>query len=163
MSCGLDGRRQGESNSLEGVIRSVHAAEIFRASFLEASRSSDRISPSDLDDVVISKNVRPSIFVGLYEMGGKVLGTAAKIGPPNFAQIVSKVVNDAAIQQFNDGIRDIQQCGDPHALGDMDLKETIKYHRDLELRQFVNTSTSSDIALPLGTALLNALKISKTL
>lgn len=161
------------TSSLQAVARNVQAAEIFRSSFLEGSRSSERISPSDLDDLIISRKARPSILIGFYQAGGLVLGNVAKLAPKVVAESIHTVVHDVTIQQFNDGIRDIQQCGDPTNFADLEMKETVKYHRDLELRTrsaspsdsnstHVNTDMNM-INVSLGTVLYNILKISKTL
>jgi demethoxyubiquinone hydroxylase (CLK1/Coq7/Cat5 family) len=87
------------------------------------------ITPSDLDDIVITERVRPSLLIGAFQGLGRGLGLIARFSPKPCTDFVTKIVDEAASQQFNDAIRDIQGIAD--STND-DVKETLKYHRDLK-------------------------------
>ena len=122
-------------------VRSAHCTEVFRSEFYKARRSDVTISPRDLDEIIVDFKVRPSILVGMMEAAGYGLGTVARITPISCSTIITKIVEDAASQQFNDSIRDLSTV-DEHDDTNDDVKETLKYHRDLNVKH--GTSTSPD-------------------
>lgn len=108
-------------------IRNAQAAEIFRSSFY-TSRNQETIIPlEDLDQLIVKDKVRPSIFVSALELTGLGLGLVSRFAPQSVSQTISEAVDDAAVQQFNDSIRDMQLQN----IDDIDVKETLKYHREL--------------------------------
>lgn len=154
----------GDESAKAAVVRNAQASEVFRAAFLDASNNNDRISVNDLDDLISAQRVRPSALLGVFQIAGLVLGTATKLSPAPYANVLKKVVHDATLQQFNESIRVIQQEGDA---GDIDTKETIKYHRDIDVGQAVAGSSEavSDTGATFTstTALYNILKVSRSI
>lgn len=128
-----------QNSDLKDGIRNAQAAEIFRSAFLDASRANTRISVTDLDELVISEKVRPSILLPAFQVVGTVLGMATRFSPSkDCSQFIAKTVNDATTQQFNDIVRDMHFSQD----GSIDTKETLKYHRDLETDYSSNSAAS---------------------
>lgn len=127
------------AKSAEDAIRNAQAAELFRASYFDAIRASNRISAQDLDDLVSSHRVRPSALLGAYQFGGVLLGSFGRLAPKTVSELVSKAVDSATVQQFNDSIRSNQM--ETQSMPE-DTKETLKYHRDFE------TDVSSTSAPP---------------
>eukprot|EP01039_Chlorochromonas_danica_P001896 gene1897-2074_t len=139
-------RRWSHDKSLvDSIIRNTQATENFRSSFLDASSSSVRISTMDLDDLVVCQHCRPSALIGLYGVAGGVLGMTARLLPSAYGAVISQVVQEVATQQLNDNIRDMQSVDQG---GYEDVKETIKYHRDVSVHHHSDdsqqTSTSQD-------------------
>jgi hypothetical protein len=134
------------SLSKEESIRNAQAAEIFRSSFHNAAKSNTRLSLQDLDDIVASQNVRPSALLPFYQLAGSMFGTAVRFSPIQSCNTtISKIINNATVQQFNDSIREM--TGTPSSTNKSDIniddtKETIKYHRDLEIDNSNATSQS---------------------
>lgn len=125
-------------------IRSAHCTEIFRAEFYKARKSDVTISPRDLDEIIVDFKVRPSILVGFMELAGSGLGTLARITPQPCGSIITKVIEDAASQQFNDSIRDLAAADEHHA--NDDVKETLKYHRDLNTKRDEATAGAESVS-----------------
>ena len=136
-------RRQiaDKSNAMESFVRSSHCTEIFRAEYYRNAKLSISITPTDLDDIVIEERVRPSLLLGAFEGLGVGLGLMARISPKPISELVTRIIDDAASQQFNDAIRDIQKI-DPELVNE-DVKETLKYHRDLKASPENNNDSSS--------------------
>lgn len=125
------GRRWSHDKALvDSIIRNTQATESFRASFLDASSSSVRISTMDLDDLIVCQHCRPSALIGLYGIAGGVLGMTARLLPSACGAVISQVVHEVATQQLNDNVRDMQSVDQG---GYEDVKETIKYHRDVSV------------------------------
>ena len=155
---------RGEAN-LSPYIRNAHCTEIFRSTFYKASRAVITITPGDLDDIIVSEKVRPSILLGCFEALGTGLGTVARFSPNQLTGALTKMVDDAASQQFNDSIREISALGPD--LND-DVKETIKYHRDLTPNTPLDLNPSASPAFNetgfiLATGLSNILNLSRKL
>jgi len=56
-------------------IRSAQAIELLRTTYFKSKISATTISPiSDLDYLLVEKRCRPSIFLGVFESGGFILG-----------------------------------------------------------------------------------------
>ncbi len=113
-----------ESNQ---YVRNAQAAEIFRSSFYASKNRENSIPLEDLDQLVMRDNVRPSIFVNALELTGLGLGLVSRFAPEAISKGIAEAVEDAAVQQFNDNIRDMQLQN----IDDIDVKETLKYHREL--------------------------------
>ena len=79
---------------------------------------------------------------------------------------LTKIIDDAASQQFNDSIREISLMGSE---SNDDVKETIKYHRDLtpntplDLNESPATASFSETSFILSTGLSNMLNFTRTL
>lgn len=83
------------------------------------------------------------MLTSLFELSGKGLGFACRLSPSEFcSNLLTEAIDDAAIQQFNDIIRDIKTAElDNSGISDErqgsnvedleDVKETIKYHRNI--------------------------------
>jgi len=143
------GLSTGVSAGVGAHIRRAQAVEVFRAEFFRHAPKgsvgdglSVSVSASDLDDLVVATRVRPSLFVGPFEAAGKVLGFASSLAPSSCASLIGQVVDDVAKQSFNDSIRELQQ--QPNV--SEDVKETLKYHRDLRSSSSSSSSSSSDDA-----------------
>eukprot|EP01041_Mallomonas_annulata_P002946 gene2946-5791_t len=118
--------------NLSSHIRGAQAAECFRSTYSQSSNSSVRISSSDLDDIVCTRYVRPSILIGFWGTLGAVVGSISRFTPRPVKNAIEKIVDDAVQEQLNDSIRKMQDEG---LGGDIDVKETIKFHRDLSLSE----------------------------
>ena len=70
----------------EELIRNAHASEVFRTAFLNGQRSNNRISTSDLDDLVVSQRVRPSALLAFLHLGGATLGTVSRFAPKSVSE-----------------------------------------------------------------------------
>jgi hypothetical protein len=151
---------------LSSYIRNAHCTEIFRSTFYKASRAVITITPGDLDDIIVSEKVRPSILLGCLEVLGTGLGTVARFSPNQLTGALTKMVDDAASQQFNDSIREISALGPD--IND-DVKETIKYHRDLTPNTPLDINPASaspafnETGFILATGLSNILNLSRKL
>lgn len=156
---------RSEAN-LSSYIRNAHCTEIFRSTFYKASRAVITITPGDLDDIIVSEKVRPSLLLGCFEALGTGLGTVARFAPSQLTGALTKMVDDAASQQFNDSIREISALGPD--LND-DVKETIKYHRDLTPNTPLDINPTSaspafnETGFILATGLSNVLNLSRKL
>jgi demethoxyubiquinone hydroxylase (CLK1/Coq7/Cat5 family) len=157
-----------DTSQVAPFIRSAHCTEIFRAEFYKARKSDVTISPRDLDEIIVDFKVRPSILVGFMELAGSGLGLLARITPQPCGSIITKVIEDAASQQFNDSIRDLAAADEHHA--NDDIKETLKYHRDLDTKSaesyaYADASSSTkptaEVMYALSAALSAALNLTK--
>ena len=123
-------------------IRRAQAVEVLRSEFLLASRAGMTMQVQDLDDVVRESRIRPSALLPVYGLVGSALGSLALAIPQSYSSALTKVVHDVAEQSLNDSIRDlasVADCGD-------DVRETLKYHRDL--RSSVAEPSSNAAGLP---------------
>jgi demethoxyubiquinone hydroxylase (CLK1/Coq7/Cat5 family) len=163
----VSARRCYHNAEIDSILRSTQATEIFRASFLDAAKSHIRITTTDLDELIIAQKCRPSALIGVFSLAGSIMGTAARFLPSPYHNTVQQLINDVAMQQLNNNIRDLQAEESYQA----DLKETIKYHRDIELAEV--TVKSADASNPenegnvnykntiVSAALGNVLKLSR--
>jgi len=115
--------QKGVSN----YVRNAQAAEVMRSSFYLAKDQLSFIPVEDLDQLVAAENVRPSLFIGAFEVAGAGLGVISRFTPKVLSDVIAEAVDESAIQQFNDSVRDMQL----DQIENVDLKETLKYHRDL--------------------------------
>jgi hypothetical protein len=152
----------GQEN-MSSYIRSAHCTEIFRSQYYKASRAIITITPGDLDDIIISEKVRPSVLLGFFDTLGTGLGVVARFAPTPCSSILTKIVDDAAQNQFNDSIRDIASMGP--GFND-DVKETIKYHRDLNSNIPIDANVPASFAeatFIIATGLSNILNVTRKL
>lgn len=166
-------RRFISKNLNDEPLRNAQASEAFRSAYFDSIRASNRISSEDIDDMVAAYRVRPSLLLPIYHITGFALGTAARFSPKACSDIVTKAVDNATVQQFNDSIRD-SQLNSPVV---EDAKETLKYHRDLETdASTLGHSTDKDrsanptelpdinaVGVSVSTALYQFLKLSRGL
>lgn len=166
-------RRFISKNLNDEPLRNAQASEAFRSAYFDSIRASNRISSEDIDDMVAAYRVRPSLLLPIYHITGFALGTAARFSPKACSDIVTKAVDNATVQQFNDSIRD-SQLNSPVV---EDAKETLKYHRDLETdASTLGHSTDNDrsanptelpdinaVGVSVSTALYQFLKLSRGL
>lgn len=144
--------RYASGKSADGAIRNAQAAEVFRASYFDAIRASNRISAQDLDDLVSSHRVRPSALLGAYQIGGIILGGLGRFAPSTVSELLSKAVDSATVQQFNDSIRIYQV--ETQSMPE-DTKETLKYHRDFETDVSATPSSAEPSTAEPSTSDLN--------
>ena len=84
-------------------LRRAHASEIFRAAFYDAKKDGFSVSPLDLDYLISSERVRPSILIPPLEIAGSLFGMAARISPfSSVKEQLTEAVDSATVQQFND-------------------------------------------------------------
>ena len=144
-------------------IRSAHSTEIFRSRFYKYSQSDIIISARDLDEIIIQEKVRPSIFLELYGALGTGLGIISRISPKPCSTLLTKIVDDAVSQQLNDSIRELSSA---EVIDNCDIKETLKYHRDLKSTNDSEPSIPSiltpEYLTALSFGLSRALAITKT-
>lgn len=144
-------------------VRNAHAAELFRQSYYMSKKGGQTsITVEDLDQLVISENSRPSVLLPLVEISGKALALATHFVPPFCKDILDYAVDEATIQQFNDSIRDMQQDG----VDNVDVKETLKFHRDVRNSDDVSSGSTSNTGQTksvVTTCLYHALKVTHTL
>ncbi len=107
-------------------IRTAQSTEIFRSSFFSAKSANVTVSASDLDDLVKTEYVRPSLLIPVFQIAGTTLGIATKFLPNSLSKAVELTVNSAAIEQLNDCVRDAQAENNDEV-----VKETFKFHRDI--------------------------------
>lgn len=163
---------EGNNNHQDEPLRNAQASEIFRSAFFDGVRAENRVSSQDIDDMMASHRARPSLILPIYQVMGSTLGTVARFAPPEYKQVLQNAVQSATVQQFNDSIRFIQTEGH----GDVDTKETLKYHRDIETdpsqssseQESANPSSDpfqniSGAKLTVSTALYHFLKLSRSI
>jgi demethoxyubiquinone hydroxylase (CLK1/Coq7/Cat5 family) len=146
------------SNLKNNHIRTAQAAEVFRSAFYDGQSSNTSISVSDLDELIMSENVRPSALISGFECVGKTLGFISKFIPKTYSELITNVVDDATIQHFNDSIGNIQEESQS---GNDDIKETLKYHRDIHSNLDNSTVKATNVVLTAG--LYKVLDLSKTI
>lgn len=122
------------------ILRRAHAAEAFRATFAKIS-GGHSVSTLDLEELMMQNRVRPSALLGLYTLGACALGVLDRgLKLAGTTDCVSKVVEDAVQQQFNDSIRDMQKMEE-----DEETKETLKFHRDVMSSSSPSASSASGV------------------
>ena len=147
-------------------IRNAQAAEIFRSSYFQSKNQEMHIPVEDLDQLVAKERVRPSILLGAFELTGFGLGLVTRFAPKSVASVVSQAIDDATVQQFNDSIRKMH--ADLDGESNIDVKETLKYHRDLRGEDECESSSEENensmlgkVKLPLTQLLYHGLKMTE--
>jgi demethoxyubiquinone hydroxylase (CLK1/Coq7/Cat5 family) len=107
------------------------------------------IPTEDLDQLVVREKVRPSLLLTALEVTGMGLGLVSRFAPKVISTNISSAVDDAAVQQFNDSIRNMQL----ESVDNVDVKETLKYHRELRGEE---TEGTEDAQAGLGSDHINA-------
>lgn len=107
-------------------LRIAQTTENFRSCYYKASNASLNLSLSDIDQLIITERVRPSILIEIYSKLGQITGNLNKFNfSSEMKQIIDESVDDACIQLLNDSVRELNHEQD------VDIKETLKFHRDL--------------------------------
>ena len=155
------------SSDFGSALRRAHASEVFRSSFYEAKRSDVTVSCLDFDQLIVSERVRPSLLTTLFEISGKGLGLACRLIPSSAcSELITESIDDATINHFNDIIRDIKAIENEEVeseenststAGDRrerkreryesleDMKETIKYHRNIRSSVSAHSDSSGSV------------------
>ena len=127
-------------NPAEAHLRRAQAVELLRSNYLASSRSPMTMTITDLDDMVAETGARPSLLLNGYGLFGSLLGQAARVAPAAMAEALTAVVNDVAEQSLNDSIREMStdvptssSGGSSSSSSSDDVRETLKYHRDLRM------------------------------
>lgn len=115
-------------------LRNAQASEIFRSNYYQSKNSDSFIPVNDLDQLIVQERVRPSILLDIYAITGHGLGLLSRLSPKSCGNMLTSIIDESTTQQFNDSIRSMQL----HEVINYDIKETLKYHRDL------NSNSSSD-------------------
>lgn len=153
-------------------LRRAQAVELFRSNFLSGSHNGVSINVSDLDDMMRETRARPSLLLNGYGLLGTVLGSVSRVAPASCSATLSAIVNDVAEQSLNDSIRAMAMDGSTDAHSD--IRETLKYHRDLRSSMGPSPSDAAAPSAPDGSqfsamaegartvvsqALINAVKV----
>lgn len=152
-------------------LRRAQAVELFRSNFLSGSHNGVSINVSDLDDMMRETRARPSLLLNGYGLLGTVLGRVSRVAPASCSATLSAIVNDVAEQSLNDSIRAMAMDGSTDAHSD--IRETLKYHRDLRSSMGPSPSDAAPPSAPDGSfsamgetartvvsqALVNAVKV----
>ena len=114
------------SNTVSSVVRSAQAVEVFRSSYLNNRDKNLSVSTADIDDLIVLKDIRPSLLVGILDLTGKATGALTKVLPNSSSEVLNRIVNDCSVQELNDGMRSIYNVSECE-----DIKATLKFHRDI--------------------------------
>lgn len=135
-----------DNTTIAKTIRNAQATEIFRKNFYQMKNQESFIPLDDLDHLIVSEKIRPSLFINIFEFTGKSLGMITKYSPSIVSNIIVHAIDESATQQFNDSIRNMQSTNDNSNIEiNMkceDIKETLKFHRDL--RNISQDSTNNN-------------------
>jgi len=136
--------------TVKTYLRQAQSIELFRSKFCQTIGSNTSISIRDIDDLIKANNVRPSSLMAGVEFLGFATGMAYKITPTPIKSYIVKGVNDAVAYQLNNSIRDLQE-EDPSSSSNVaeghlkaDVKDTLKFHRDVSVLSCSETASSSD-------------------
>lgn len=121
---------------VRSAIRSTQAAESLREAFSRSSGASTVVNSGDIDYYVENLKVRPSLAVDLFSGVGFALGAASRIllPLPVCHKALVHSVDEACRRSINDDLRAMSERGDSEdADPDGEVKEALKYHRDISL------------------------------
>ena len=147
-------------SSTKESIRLAQASEIFRSSYFRSNSDKVNISIDDIDELIVTRRVRPSILICALEISAGGLGTISRVLPRVITENLDHAVNDAVLQQLNDCIRTTRTHDS------IDLKETLKYHRDLKIIDEKSPTGKSESIYRFNVTtavILNLLKLSKNM
>lgn len=148
--------RRSVSNTVNAALRSSQAAESFRESFAKSAGAAAVITSSDLDYHVVETKSRPSVFIDVFTGLGFALGTASRVMPNVASKLLLSSVDEACRRSINDDLRDV---GD----ADMEVKDTLKYHRDICLSEESvgdGSSVESKVSNAITIAIHGAIRLS---
>ena len=99
---------------------------------------------ADIDQIVNYEKIRPSILLPVYEVVGTGLGIMSRLSPaPSASKFLAEIVENASSMQLNDSIRSIS-LDSPNDY--YDVKETLKFHRDLSSSSGYSAATADETA-----------------
>ena len=141
------------------AIRSTQAAEVFRSNFAKMAGSDVTIQISSLDQCVRETRTRPSVLIDAYAIVGAGLGFMSRSAPLEIKKAMLGSVDEAVRRSLNDDIRDIDDEED-------EVKEAVKFHRDISLLEGVEGETDTSTVLGRAKeattlAFHNALRLSR--
>jgi len=131
-----------KSTFISEKLRNAQASEIFRYNYYQSKSSDSFITINDLDQLIVQERVRPSILIDIYAITGHGLGLLSRLSPKSCGNTLTSIVDESTTQQFNDSIRSMQL----HEVINYDIKETLKYHRDLTSHNSGSGSVDIDSA-----------------
>lgn len=111
----------------QSALRAAQATESFRSAFLRTSGSNSSISQDDINYLVADRRIRPSLLLNVYSGAGAIVGICSKATQIVLGKEIERIVETASKTQFNDCIRNLQEASN----NDEEIKETLKYHRDV--------------------------------
>lgn len=114
------------SSKVSSILRSAQAVEVFRSSYLKSKDETFSVSVADLDDLIVLKDVRPSLLIGILNLTGSATGKLAKVLPNASSEVLNRIVHDCSVHEFNDCMRSIYNASECE-----DIKATLKFHRDI--------------------------------
>lgn len=144
---------------LNNMMRSAQAVESFRSSFYKGAKNELYVSTADIEDCMINNKVRPSAILPVFEVVGATLGFSLALLPKDAKEIATRIIDNATSQQLNDGIRNIQTLSSLTEDETFDVKETLKFHRDIRSSKTIDNMSSTENSLTLS--LYNVLRISE--
>ena len=127
------------SKLISEKLRNAQASELFRSNYYQSKNSDSFISLNDLDQLIVQERVRPSILLDIYAITGQGLGLLSRLSPKSCSNMITAIIDESTTQQFNDSIRSMQL----NEVINYDIKETLKYHRDLTNNANASENTSS--------------------
>jgi len=130
---------EASASFISEKLRNAQASEIFRSNYYQSKNSDSFIPINDLDQLIVQERVRPSILLDIYAITGHGLGLISRFSPKTCENMLTSIIDESTTQQFNDSIRSMQS----HEVINNDIKETLKYHRDLNSNGGSETSNSS--------------------
>ena len=131
---------EASASFISEKLRNAQASEIFRSNYYQSKNSDSFIPVNDLDQLIVHERVRPSILLDIYAITGHGLGLISRFSPKTCENMLTSIIDESTTQQFNDSIRSMQL----HEVINYDIKETLKYHRDLNSNEGSETSSSSN-------------------
>jgi len=131
---------EASASFISEKLRNAQASEIFRSNYYQSKNSDSFIPVNDLDQLIVQERVRPSILLDIYAITGHGLGLISRFSPKTCENMLTSIIDESTTQQFNDSIRSMQL----HEVINYDIKETLKYHRDLNSNGGSETSHSSN-------------------
>ena len=131
---------EASASFISEKLRNAQASEIFRSNYYQSKNSDSFIPVNDLDQLIVHERVRPSILLDIYAITGHGLGLISRFSPKTCENMLTSIIDESTTQQFNDSIRSMQL----HEVINYDIKETLKYHRDLNSNGGSETSSSSN-------------------
>jgi len=130
---------EASASFISEKLRNAQASEIFRSNYYQSKNSDSFIPVNDLDQLIVQERVRPSILLDIYAITGHGLGLISRFSPKTCETMLTSIIDESTTQQFNDSIRSMQS----HEVINNDIKETLKYHRDLNSNGGSETSNRS--------------------
>merc|ERR1719240_909876 len=87
---------------------------------------------------MMENRTRPSLLLPVLECGGKALGVLSNVIPTRIARQMDESVNEGVVQCLNDSVRDEIAMKSLTNDQNIDVRETLKFHRDLSQQVNIN-------------------------